>query len=371
MGLAAGDRNGGPQRLAMRVAEAMLHQPAGAAQLLDVASIVRRYASWTAPGTHHRGVEEEEDRAALWPPEPERAYDTGQVFARVFSALSRRSDLTAALNPSASITATAPVADDDASHEGDADPDALVAQAAFAVAEADFKRFQSAGVGACHRNAVVAASRRLFATDAAVADAARRESRVTHSHPEAVETAAAVAAICRSLIESAPKYRDRGGASCRSRLLAAISAAAAVCDFDAAPVLKDALSCYLVVEARAGSAVPREGVVDPREPSHREGFSPLVLAVALYFLWHGEAFSSALASSIRFAGPANFCPVLVGSIGGALWGYGGTRGVQREDLDHPHYTRSPGHAPRFEAAADGLAAEWGAACFACNVLVSD
>jgi hypothetical protein len=33
-----------------------------------------------------------------------------------------------------------------------------------------------------------------------------------------------------------------------------------------------------------------------------------------------ESLSGALERSIDFAGPANYCPVLVGSIGGARWG---------------------------------------------------
>jgi hypothetical protein len=36
--------------------------------------------------------------------------------------------------------------------------------------------------------------------------------------------------------------------------------------------------------------------------------------------WHDETFDIALEVSLRFAVPANYCPALVGSLGGARWG---------------------------------------------------
>ena len=45
-----------------------------------------------------------------------------------------------------------------------------------------------------------------------------------------------------------------------------------------------------------------------------------VLLAALYFLDKYPNFEDALQFSLQFAGSANYCPVLVGSIGGARYG---------------------------------------------------
>jgi ADP-ribosylglycohydrolase len=52
----------------------------------------------------------------------------------------------------------------------------------------------------------------------------------------------------------------------------------------------------------------------------RDGFAPNTLQAALYFLDRSLSFESAMDGAIVFAGAANYCPVLVGSIGGARWG---------------------------------------------------
>ena len=49
------------------------------------------------------------------------------------------------------------------------------------------------------------------------------------------------------------------------------------------------------------------------------GFSPDVLRAAVHFVGTSDSLPAALERSIAFAGPANYCPVLVGSIGGARW----------------------------------------------------
>ena len=51
------------------------------------------------------------------------------------------------------------------------------------------------------------------------------------------------------------------------------------------------------------------------------GYAPDVLTAALWFLFHTQSFEGALSKSKEFAGAANYCPVLVGSIGGAMYGY--------------------------------------------------
>jgi ADP-ribosylglycohydrolase len=47
------------------------------------------------------------------------------------------------------------------------------------------------------------------------------------------------------------------------------------------------------------------------------GFAPDVLQAAVFFVANNSTFDTALSEALRFAGPANYCPVLVGSIAGA------------------------------------------------------
>ena len=51
-----------------------------------------------------------------------------------------------------------------------------------------------------------------------------------------------------------------------------------------------------------------------------DGFAPNVLTAAMYFLMNSDNLDEAIKRSIDFAGPANYCPVLVGAIGSARWG---------------------------------------------------
>ncbi len=50
------------------------------------------------------------------------------------------------------------------------------------------------------------------------------------------------------------------------------------------------------------------------------GYSPSVLIAAVWFIRNTNSFEEALTESIKFAGITNYCPVLVGSIGGAMYG---------------------------------------------------
>jgi ADP-ribosylglycohydrolase len=73
-----------------------------------------------------------------------------------------------------------------------------------------------------------------------------------------------------------------------------------------------------------------------------------VLQAAVYFVTANASFDAALAASLAFAGPANYCPVLVGAIGGARWG---ARAIQAEHLAHCR------DRPRIAAAAAALTAK--------------
>jgi ADP-ribosylglycohydrolase len=79
------------------------------------------------------------------------------------------------------------------------------------------------------------------------------------------------------------------------------------------------------------------------------GFAPEVLRAAVYFVGSSSSSSEALGRSVVFAGPANYCPVLVGAIGGARWG---RSAIPAPALAHVDILR------RVDACAHGLAAGW-------------
>jgi len=62
------------------------------------------------------------------------------------------------------------------------------------------------------------------------------------------------------------------------------------------------------------------GFANQPGPGNNGGFAPDVLRAAVYFVGTSEDFAEALERSLAFAGPATYCPVLVGAIAGARWG---------------------------------------------------
>jgi len=66
-------------------------------------------------------------------------------------------------------------------------------------------------------------------------------------------------------------------------------------------------------------------------PGQRDGYAPNVLQAAIYFLNRHDSFESALMASMDFAGPSNYCPVLVGALAGARFG---ASAVPRQLLSH-------------------------------------
>ena len=59
---------------------------------------------------------------------------------------------------------------------------------------------------------------------------------------------------------------------------------------------------------------------DNPSPLSPDGFVREVLRAVVHFVAHHDAFADALGASLTFAGPANYCPVLVGAVAGARWG---------------------------------------------------
>jgi len=252
LGLAAGDRNGGPVRMALRVAESLRDRGR-----LDVADIGMRYLDWWREG----------------------AFDTGPTVARVLSLV-----------------------ESGISFE----------QASILVHERTGG--MTAGCNPAHRIAPLAMCARV--DDSALEQAAVAEARLTHRHPLAGETAAVVARLCRALIRGL-SWPDALGQAAEGR----------------SPEIRRA------VEGR-----PVDGL-------SRGGFAPEVLRSAIHFLNVSDSFPNALARSIDFAGPANYCPVLVGSIGGARWGRGQ---IKDAALSHQSDLIS-----RLTAVALDLARGWG------------
>jgi len=251
LGIAAGDRIGGPVRMALRVAESLRER--GGFDASDVAS---RYLAWWRNG----------------------AFDTGPTAAEVL----RRVDAGWGFDE--------------------------------AVARVDREAGgMTAGCNPAHRCAPLAMCAAL--DDPALAGAAIVEARLTHRHPLAGEASAAVACLCRALIRGVP-WPDALRSAAEGR----------------ASEIRDAL------EGR------------PRDRLSRGGFAPEALAAAVFFVGASSCFADALARSIAFAGPANYCPVLVGSIGGARWG--------RSGFDGAAIGRQADVARRLEGVAEALASGW-------------
>jgi len=251
LGLAAGDRNGGPLRLALRVAESLRDRGG-----LDVSDIAMRYLDWWRDG----------------------AFDTGPTAAQVLSLVASG---------------------------------VAFEQAAIRVDEA--AGGMTAGCNPAHRSAPLAMCASI--EDSAVGRAAVTDARLTHRHPLAGDVAAAVACLCRALIRGA------------------------------------SWSAALGVAAEGRSAETRRALeIPPHGKLSRNGFAPDALGAAIHFVDASTTFSTALARSIDFAGPANYCPVLVGSIGGARWG--------RAEIEDSSLQHQRDLVPRLKAVALDLARGW-------------
>lgn len=264
LGLAAGDRIGGPTVLAMRLAASLLQRRG-----LDLTDVAARYLDWWRAG----------------------AFDAGPTFTEVFALVAR---------------GTPPQ------------------EAARRVH--DRRAGLTAGCNPAHRIASLAMA--ACVPDHALADSARAEAALTHAHPLAGDASAAMAVLCRGLIR---------GSSWQEAVLLAVSACQE-------PETHEAL-------------VAGQHSLGERDPS---GYSPSVLRAAVFFVADSTAVRAgdALSRAVNFAGAANYCPVLVGSLLGARWG---ADAIPTRLLDsHP---RRAGLSTKEElfAAADHLAAGWSAA----------
>jgi ADP-ribosylglycohydrolase len=240
VGLAAGDRIGGPIRMALRLAESLVETGR-----FDAADVLGRYLAWRRQG----------------------ALDTGPVSARALAL----------------VAAGVPVEDATAQVHRESGG-------------------MTAGCNPAHRSPPLAMCAAVADDD--LAGCALAEARLTHHDPLAGEVAAAANKLCRALI--------RGAA------------------------WQDAVR-------EAGSFAGQEG------PGSNGGYAPDVLRAALFFVGTSARFAEALDRSLAFAGPSNYCPVLVGAVAGARWG---ASAIPPSALAHVDIL------PRVREAAEALAAGW-------------
>ena len=250
VGLAAGDRIGGPLSMALCLAESLAKSRGFIRE-----DILGRYLDW-------------------W---REEGFDTGPVSGRVF-------DLVASGIPDQKA-----VAQTHAENDG-----------------------YTAGCNPAHRSPPLAMA--AFLADDRLADLAAQEASLTHQDPLAGDAGAAVVVLCRSLIKGMdwPTALAQAASGREERVRAALL---------------------------GGSHTPLDD----------GGFAPEVLRAAVFFVSTYTDFAAALEASIAFAGPSNYCPVLVGAMAGARWG---ARGIPSGLLSHCEVL------DRVETAADTLAGSW-------------
>jgi ADP-ribosylglycohydrolase len=151
------------------------------------------------------------------------------------------------------------------------------------VAARVFNHQQTAGCNPAHRAAPFAAAH--FLQGDALINAVLTEAKLTHYDPLAGDVACAVVLLCRALIEG-KSWEEACDIASSGRL----------------PETQRAFENHTLDQLNNG------------------GYAPDVLAATLYFVRNHTTFSSALRASFPFAGGGNYCPVLIGAIGGARWG---------------------------------------------------
>jgi len=221
LGLAAGDKNGGPTQMALRLANSLIQK-----QDYVWHHVAEQYLAWWQEG----------------------AFDTGPVAAAVLKLL-----------------------------DEDTPIEKAVAQVHREMGQ------KTAGCNPAHRAGPLAMA--AFLDSSKLMHYGALEAAITHWDPMAGEVAGSVVVLSRALIEGTPwsQARQESGYGRHFKIERAFQ----VADFKS---LKS------------------------------DGYAPEVLKAAIYFLEEHDNFASALQASMAFAGPANYCPVLVGAIGGARWG---------------------------------------------------
>jgi len=218
-GLLAGDKIGGPSRMALELAEGLIESGR-----YDAIDIVRRYKAWY----------------------DKEGFDTGKIAGMVLRRMSTMSNESAVM---------------------DVD---------------DYVGGRTAGCNPVHRALPLALVR--FVDDSALTEIANSEARLTHRHPMAGAVSGAYLKILRELINGSTEN--------------VLDIALETSPVDFRQYLEDQWC----------------------NPPSRGGYAPEVLRAALHFTNTAISFDDALESAVGFAGPENYCPVLVGALAGAKWG---------------------------------------------------
>jgi len=228
MGLLAGDKIGGPSRMALELADSLLEKGR-----FDPEDVAARYKSWF----------------------DKEGFDTGEVAALVF----RRMDVESNQNAVRDV------------HEQ--------------------LNGRTAGCNPVHRCLSLALVPFLGPIDSpapVISVHGDQEAFLTHRHPLAAEASCAYLAVIYQLVRSLPWDGEHGL-------------------FHRAALMRDPLI--------------QEALLAPdQRPLSKGGFAPEVLRAGIYFFKAADSFQAALDSSCAFAGPDNYCPVLVGALAGTKWG---------------------------------------------------
>jgi ADP-ribosylglycohydrolase len=140
---------------------------------------------------------------------------------------------------------------------------------------------RTAGCNPAHRATPLAM---LDVSDKELIDISIQEAKLTHWHPLAADVSVATVLLCRKLWQGE--------------------------DWHAA-----------VANTRKGRLIETQRALEAHKMDelNGNGYAPNVLAAAMFFLSNSKSITEAIERSIDFAGPANYCPVLVGTIGAAKW----------------------------------------------------
>jgi ADP-ribosylglycohydrolase len=140
---------------------------------------------------------------------------------------------------------------------------------------------RTAGCNPAHRATPLAM---LDVSDKELIDISIQEAKLTHWHPLAADVSVATVLLCRKLWQGE--------------------------DWHAA-----------VANTRKGRLIETQRALEAHKMNelNGNGYAPNVLAAAMFFLSNSKSITEAIERSIDFAGPANYCPVLVGTIGAAKW----------------------------------------------------
>lgn len=249
-GMAAGDRIGGPIRMAVRLSESLVTQ-----NRFDINHIRDCYLNWWS----------------------QDGFDTGPVSEKVFELAASGMPFKEAVNQ---------VDKELAGH--------------------------TAGCNPVHRNLPIAMA--TFIDDKELSSAAIQEASLTHKHIYAGDVAAATLLLCRNLIRGV----------------------------DWVTALQNAAEGRTL---QTRQALQRNSGT----PLNSGGFAPHVLNAAVFFVNESASFVEALNEAITFAGSTNYCPVVVGAIGGAKWG---SADIPKNELSHCEIIQ------RVRTVADFLAVQW-------------